>query len=211
MDFLHHDLNKYLASFSSPEDEVLQDLTRETFVKVQMPQMISGHLQGQFLQLMVQLMQCKNVLEIGTFTGYATLCMARGLPTNGKITTIDCNEELATLCHKYWEKAGVSDKIELRIGKALHIIPTLNQKWDLVFIDADKANYSAYFDAVIDQVKSGGLIVADNVLWSGKVLLENKDKDTQIIHAYNEKVLNDSRVENFILPIRDGLNIARKK
>lgn len=211
MDFLHHDLNKYLASFSSPEDEVLQELTRETFLKVQMPHMISGHLQGQLLQLLVQIANSKNVLEIGTFTGYATLCMAKGLPADGKITTLDLNEELATLCHKYWEKAGVSDKIELRIGKALHIIPTLNQKWDLVFIDADKANYSAYFDAVIDQVKSGGLIVADNVLWSGKVLLENKDKDTQIIHAYNEKVLNDSRVENFILPIRDGLNIARKK
>lgn len=211
MDFLHHDLNNYIASFSSPEDEVLQALTRETFLKVQMPQMISGHLQGHFLQLLVQLMQCKNVLEIGTFTGYATLCMAKGLPTNGKITTLDINEELTSICNKYWEKAGIADKIEMHIGKALEIIPTLNQTWDLVFIDADKANYCAYFDAVIDQVKSGGLIVADNVLWSGKVLLENKDKDTQNIHAYNEKVHNDLRVENFILPIRDGLNIARKK
>lgn len=211
MDFLHHDLNNYIASYSSAEDEVLQALTRETFLKVQMPHMISGNLQGQFLALLVQISQAKKILEIGTFTGYATLCMAKAQDENGSIITIDINEELEPICKKYWTMATVQNKIDFKAGKALEIIPTLSKEFDMVFIDADKANYSAYFDAIIDQVKSGGLIVADNVLWSGKVLLENKDKDTQNIHAYNEKVRNDPRVENFILPIRDGLNIARKK
>ena len=210
MDFLHHDLNNYITEFSSPEDDVLKELTRETYLKIQMPHMISGNLQGQFLALLVQISQAKKILEIGTFTGYATQCMAKAQSENGSIITIDINEELEPICKKYWTMANVQNKIDFKAGKALEIIPTLSEQFDMVFIDADKANYSNYFDAVIDKVKKGGLIIADNVLWSGKVLNETKDKDTQNIHNYNEKIKLDTRVQNFILPIRDGLNIAVK-
>lgn len=203
-------LETYVEQFSSPEDEVLRELSRETHLKIQMPQMVSGHIQGQVLQFISQLLQPKRILEIGTFTGYSAICLAKGLTPDGLLHTIDINEELQPMCARYFEKAGVANKIKHHAGNAKEIIPTLNETFDLVFIDADKINYSAYYDLVFDKVRLGGYIIADNVLWSGKVLDEKKDKDTLAIHQYNEKIANDPRVKNFILTLRDGLNIVYK-
>lgn len=203
-------LENYVEQYSSKEDEVLSELTRETHLKVQMPQMVSGHVQGLALEFIAQLIQPKRILEIGTFTGYSAICMAKGLTTDGILHTIDVNEELQPMCARYFERAGLADKIIHHIGDARQIIPTLNETFDLVFIDADKANYSTYYDLVFDKVRVGGYIIADNVLWSGKVAEEKKDKDTLAIHSYNQKVANDSRVKGFILTLRDGLNIVRK-
>lgn len=204
-------IEKYVLQHSAPEDEVLNALARETHLKVQMPQMLSGHIQGAFLQLFSTLLQPQRILEIGTFTGYAAICLARGLAPEGKLITIDINEELQPMCEHWFAKAGLSDKIQLHVGHAQDIIPTLSETFDLVFIDADKQNYSRYFDLVIDKVRPGGYLIADNVLWSGKVVEEKKDKDTSAIHAFNEKVKADDRVTQFILPLRDGLNIMRRK
>lgn len=203
-------LESYVEQYSSKEDEVLSELTRETHLKVQMPQMVSGHIQGLALEFITQLIQPARILEIGTFTGYSAICMAKGLTADGVLHTIDVNEELQPMCAKYFTKAGLADKIVHHIGDARQIIPTLNENFDLVFIDADKANYSAYYDLVFDKVRVGGYIIADNVLWSGKVAEEKKDKDTLAIHSYNQKVANDNRVKSFILTLRDGLNIVRK-
>ena len=173
-----------------------------------MPRMLSGHLQGRVLAMISHMVRPHRILEIGTYTGYSALCMAEGLAQGGKIITIDINEELEQKVRGHfrsWE-----DKVEYRIGNALQIIPTLNDVFDLVFIDADKNNYSNYFDLVIDKVRPGGFILADNVLWSGKVLNKNPDADTRAITAFNQKILNDSRVENVLLPIRDGIMMIRK-
>ncbi len=203
-------LESYVEQYSSKEDEVLSELTRETHLKVQMPQMVSGHIQGLALEFITQLIQPARILEIGTFTGYSAICMAKGLTADGVLHTIDVNEELQPMCAKYFTKAGLADKIVHHTGDARQIIPTLNETFDLVFIDADKANYSTYYDLVFDKVRVGGYIIADNVLWSGKVAEEKKDKDTLAIHSYNQKVANDNRVKSFILTLRDGLNIVRK-
>lgn len=203
-------LENYVEQYSSKEEEVLSELTRETHLKVQMPKMVSGHVQGLALEFIAQLIQPKRILEIGTFTGYSAICMAKGLTADGRLHTIDVNEELQPMCERYFAKAGLADKIIHHIGDARQIIPTLNETFDLVFIDADKANYSTYYDLVFDKVRVGGYIIADNVLWSGKVAEEKKDKDTLAIHSYNQKVANDSRVKSFILTLRDGLNIVRK-
>jgi len=203
-------LEKYIEQFSSAEDEVLRELSRETHLKVQMPQMVSGNIQGQFLDMISRLIQPKRILEIGTFTGYSAICLAKGLTSDGLLYTIDVNEELQPMCAKYFEKANLSSKIKHLIGDARQIIPQLNETFDLVFIDADKINYSNYYDLVFDKVRPGGYIIADNVLWSGKVLDEKKDKDTLAIHRYNEKLVRDERVKNFILSLRDGLNIVQK-
>lgn len=203
-------LESYVEQYSSKEDEVLSELTRETHLKVQMPQMVSGHIQGLALEFITQLIKPRRILEIGTFTGYSAICMAKGLTNDGVLHTIDVNEELQPMCAKYFTKAGLADKIVHHIGDARQIIPKLNENFDLVFIDADKANYSTYYDLVFDKVRVGGYIIADNVLWSGKVAEEKKDKDTLAIHSYNQKVANDNRVKSFILTLRDGLNIVRK-
>lgn len=203
-------LESYVEQYSSKEDEVLGELTRETHLKVQMPQMVSGHIQGMVLEFITQLIQTKRILEIGTFTGYSAICMAKGLTDDGVLHTIDVNEELQPMCAKYFTKAGLADKIVHHIGDARQIIPTLSETFDLVFIDADKSNYCTYYDLVFDKVRPGGYIIADNVLWSGKVVEEKKDKDTLAIHSYNEKIANDTRVKSFILTLRDGLNIVRK-
>jgi len=200
----------YIEQHSSSEEKVLQELNRETHIKVQMPQMLSGHLQGQFLEMFTRLQQPKRILEIGTFTGYSGICLAKGLATDGLLYTIDVNEELQPMVEHYVEKAGLKTKVKQLIGDAREIIPTLHETFDLVFIDADKVNYMVYYDLVFDKVRTGGYIIADNVLWSGKVLEEKKEKDTLAIDNYNKKVFADTRVENFILPLRDGLNIARK-
>lgn len=210
MKFLPDEIEEYAAKFSTKEDEVLHQLNRETHLKIMLPQMLSGHIQGNFLKMMSYMVRPKNILEIGTFTGYSAICLAQGLQEGGKLFTIDINKELEDMCRKYFAKANLEDKIDYRIGDAIEIIPTINETFDLVFIDADKLNYSNYFDLVIDKVKPGGFIIADNVLWSGKVCKEIKDKDTAALHAYNQKINDDPRVENYLVPIRDGLMVAKK-
>ena len=212
MDFLDQNIEEYARLFSSPESEVMKELNRETHLQKLQPRMLSGHLQGNFLKMISQMIRPLNILEIGTFTGYSALALASGLKENGKLTSLEFNEEHESMAHKFFSKAGLEDKIEMLIGKAAEIIPTLNKQWDLVFIDADKINYSLYYDLVFDAVPSGGWIIADNVLWSGKVLLDDKelDDDTLAIKAFNKKVNEDPRVENMILPFRDGLLLIRK-
>lgn len=210
MDSLPEKIERYISDLSSKEDEVLQALSRETHLKVQMPQMLSGNLQGKMLETFANMMQAKRVLEIGTYTGYSAICLAKGMPEDGLLYTIDVNEELEPIVRKYIDAAGLQHKIKLLYGHALEVIPTLPETFDIVFIDADKINYCNYYDAVIAKVRMGGYIIADNVLWSGKVTDEQKDKDTQAIHNYNVKLRDDARVTSFILPLRDGLNIAQK-
>ncbi|MEZ4916708.1 MAG: O-methyltransferase [Chitinophagales bacterium] len=211
MRFLPEEIENYAALHSLKEDEVLQQLNRETHLNILMPQMISGHIQGNFLRMMSFMIKPKNILEIGTFTGYSAICLAQGLQENGKLYTIDINEELEDMCRTYFDKAGLKNKIDYTIGNALDIIPGINETFDLVFIDADKINYSNYYDLVFSKVNKGGFILADNVLWSGKVTQEKKNKDTQALHDYNTKITNDERVENYLVPIRDGIMVARKK
>jgi predicted O-methyltransferase YrrM len=174
--------------------------------------MLSGHLQGRLLALLSTLVKPKRVLEIGTFTGYATLCLAEGLPPEGKIITIEVNEELEKRLHRYFKAAGYHPQIDLRIGNAMQVIDTLEETFDLVFIDADKKNYLHYYQKIMPKVKIGGLVIADNVLWSGKVTtpIEQMDKDTQAIHLFNDFVKNDTSVEQILLPIRDGLYLIKK-
>lgn len=213
MDFLDPKLDKYAVDHTSPENEVLDALNRETYLKVLQPRMLSGHLQGRVLSMLSHMISPKNVLEIGTYTGYSALCFAEGLQAGGHIDTIDINEELAPMVEKYMEKSKLQNQISMHIGSALDVIPQLDKTYDLVFIDADKENYLNYFNAVIDKVKTGGYIIADNVLWSGKVLDPSEianDKDTGAIVTYNKSIQEDPRVENVLFPIRDGLMIARK-
>lgn len=210
MHLVSSEIENYIEQFSSPEDEVLRELSRETHLKIQMPQMVSGNMQGQFLEMISRLIQPKRILEVGTFTGYSAICMAKGLSNGGLLYTIDVNEELQPMCARYFERANLTSKIKHLIGDATKIIPELKETFDLVFIDADKINYSNYYDLVFDKVRVGGYIIADNVLWSGKVIEDKKDKDTLAIHQYNQKVSSDSRVKNFLLSLRDGLNIAQK-
>lgn len=210
MEFLPEALEQYVEQHTTPESGVLQQLNRETYAKVMMPRMLSGHLQGRFLAMISQMIQPKTILEIGTYTGYSAICLAEGLQQGGTLHTIDINEELETLVREYFEKAGIASQVQYHIGNAMEIIPTIEGTFDLVFIDADKINYANYFDLVIDRVAKGGYIMADNVLWSGKVIDEKKDKDTAAIDAYNKKLMADPRVETVLVPIRDGILIARK-
>ncbi len=212
MEFIDEKLSEYAATHSEPESDILKKINRETHLKVMLPRMLSGHLQGQVLSMLSCMIQPKTILEIGTYTGYSALCLAKGLQNDGKLITIDINNELEELVRGYLEQSGLSSKIEYRIGNAIEIIPTLTESFDLVFIDADKNNYSNYFDLTIDKVRKGGFLIADNVLWSGKVLLpqDKMDKDTRLIDAFNKKVQLDKRVENVLLPIRDGLMLVRK-
>lgn len=210
MDVIQPELQQYAERHTSPESELLQKINRETHANVLMPRMLSGHLQGRFLSMISQLVRPRHILEIGTFTGYSALCMVEGMTADGTLITIDKNEELEARVRGYFEAAGMSKRIDYRIGDATQIIPTLDIKFDLVFIDADKENYSNYYDMVIDKVNLSGIILADNVLWSGKVLDEKPDKDTSAIMAFNKKVTDDPRVENVLLPIRDGIMMIRK-
>jgi caffeoyl-CoA O-methyltransferase len=210
MHLVSEQIENYIEQHSSPEEKVLSELSRETFLKVQMPQMLSGHLQGQVLETFSRMLRPSRILEIGTYTCYSGICLAKGLTETGILYTIDINQELNSMVQNYVAKAGLSSKIKLLVGNALNIIPTLHETFDLIFIDADKINYSNYYDLVFDKVRTGGYIITDNVLWSGKVLDEKKDKDTQAIDDFNKKVTADPRVENFIVPLRDGLQIARK-
>lgn len=213
MDFLPEEIENYVTQHSENESELLKELNHETWEKVLIPRMLSGHIQGRILSMLSHMVQPKNILEIGTYTGYSALCFAEGLKEGGKIHTIDINEELEPMVSRYIQKAGLEDTIINHIGNAVEIIPTIEEAFDLVFIDADKTNYSNYYDLVFDKVASGGYIIADNVLWSGKVVdpNENDDPDTAALKAYCKKIQEDSRVQNVLFPVRDGLMIARKK
>lgn len=213
MEFIDPALLAYCESITSPEDPLLKKITRETQAKVLMPRMISGHLQGKMLEFFVKMAQPKTILEIGTYTGYSGICLARGLKPDGKLITLDINDELETMVRGFFEESGLANQIDYRLGNAREIIPTLVGPFDFVFIDADKFYYSEYFDLIIDKVPSGGLILADNVLWSGKILVapgQKIDKDTKALLDFNQKVQDDPRVENILLPIRDGVLLARK-
>ena len=212
MDFLDREIEEYALAHTQPESDLLADLNRETWAKVLQPRMLSGHLQGRFLSLISKLKQPKRILEVGTYTGYSALCLAEGLAPDGQLHTIDANEELETIIKKYVDRSAFKNNINLHFGDAHSIIPQLQEKWDLVFIDADKENYATYFDLTIDSVNTGGLLIADNVLWSGKVLHAPKagDIETQSLIDFNNKVFADKRVEPFLMPIRDGLMILRK-
>lgn len=212
MNFLSPELLAYIEAHTRAESPVLATLNRETHAKVLMPRMLSGHLQGQVLRMLSCMIRPKQILEIGTYTGYSAICLAEGLEQQGVLHTIDVNEELSEMVKYYFQQANVNDKIKSYTGDAMKIIPTINEQFDIVFIDADKENYSNYYDLTFDKVKKGGYIIADNVLWSGKVVgeLKKMDKDTRAILAFNQKVHQDKRVENVLFPIRDGLMIARK-
>lgn len=210
MDFLPEPLEDYVSAHTDEESPLLKKINRETYAKVLMPRMLSGHLQGRVLAMFSKMIRPKRVLEIGTYTGYSALCLAEGLAQDGLLYTIDINEELEDTVRGYFRESGLEDKIQYRIGNALDIIPMLSETFDLVFIDADKINYGRYFDLVFDRVRSGGFIIADNVLWSGKVLEAASDKDTEALKAFNDKIQADARVENVLLPVRDGLMVVRK-
>ncbi len=210
MEFLDPKLDAYAGDHTTPESALLAKINRETHLEVLQPRMLSGHIQGRFLSLISKLNKPKTILEIGTYTGYSALCLAEGLQNDGKIITIDINEELAPKIQGYFDESPWGEQILLKIGDATNIIPDLDEKFDLVFIDADKENYCAYFDLVIDKMNPGGLIMADNVLWSGKVIEEVKPNDTstKALIAYNKKIHSDTRVENILVPIRDGIMMA---
>jgi predicted O-methyltransferase YrrM len=210
MEFIDPKLLSYCESHSETETSVLKDLNRQTHLKISDPRMLSGHLQGRFLAFLSKLIQPKHILEIGTYTGYSAICLAEGLAEGGKLITIDPYEETNQFARSYIEKAGLNNKIQLIEGEAQSVIPSLKENFDLVFIDADKQNYNLYFDLVIDKVTRGGLIIADNVLWSGKVITEPMDAATLSIHRFNQKVNTDPRVECVLLPVRDGLMLMRK-
>lgn len=213
MNLLPEKIDNYVVNHSQKEPELLQQLNKETWQKVLNPRMLSGGYQGRILSMISKLIQPKNILEIGTYTGYSALCLAEGLQKNGTLFTIDKNEELEDFAKKYFEQSPYTSQIKQLVGNALSILPTLNEKFDLVFIDADKANYSTYFDMIIEKMNSGGVILSDNVLWSGKVVeeIELNDKDTKALVEYNKMLNTDDRIETILLPIRDGLSISRVK
>ncbi|MFA6944575.1 MAG: O-methyltransferase [Pedobacter sp.] len=212
MDLLSDELKSYLESSCDPESDLLKQIDRETHLKVSLPRMLSGHYQGRVLSMLSKMISPRRILEIGTFTGYAALCLAEGLAEDGILHTIDINAELEDMVRNSFSKSDLGNKIRYHIGNALEIIPELDEVFDLVFIDADKKNNGAYYHLTIDKLRSGGLVIVDNVLWSGKVIAEKKtDTDTTRISNFNEMVKADQRVEKLILPVRDGIFIIRKK
>ncbi|WP_274476106.1 O-methyltransferase [Mangrovimonas aestuarii] len=212
MHFIPEALDNYVVAHSENEPELLQKLTRETFQKILQPRMLSGHYQGRVLSMMSKLVQPRNILEIGTYTGYSALCLAEGMKKDGVLHTIDINEELFDFQKKYFDQSEYKNQIVQHLGNALEIIPELELNFDLIFIDADKDNYPKYFDIVIDRLNPGGIILSDNVLWSGKVIekLKPDDESTKALLEYNKLLKEDPRIETVLLPIRDGLTISRK-
>ncbi len=210
MHFLSPELERYVEAHSQPEPALLARLNRETHLKVLQPRMLSGHFQGRFLSLVSKLARPAVILEIGTYTGYSALCLVEGLAPGGILHTIDIKEELQDLQRRYFDESGYGDRIVQHLGPALDIIPTLQTSFDLVFIDADKENYINYYEMVVPMMNPGGIILSDNVLWSGKVLNEEaNDRSTSALIAYNQRLASDPRVETVLLPIRDGLNVTR--
>jgi caffeoyl-CoA O-methyltransferase len=210
MDLINESIQHYAEQHTSSEADLLKKIDRDTHAKVMMPRMLSGHLQGRVLSMISHMIRPQRILEIGTYTGYSAVCLAEGLQEGGKLITIDINEELEDRVRDYFAASSYNNNIEYKIGNAVEVIPALNETFDLVFIDADKERYSVYFDLVIDKVRNGGFILADNVLWSGKVLDAKPDKDTRAILEFNKKIQDDPRVENVLLPIRDGIMLMRK-
>ncbi|MGA0559628.1 O-methyltransferase [Larkinella sp. VNQ87] len=220
MDFLPPDISAYSEAHTSPESELLRQLNRNTQARMLYPRMLSGHIQGRLLAMYSKMLRPRRILEIGTFTGYSALCLAEGLADDGTLITLEKDDELEAFARSYWNQSPVGHRIDLRLGKAADLIPTLDGPFDLVFIDADKENYSLYYDLVFDKVRTGGIILADNVLWSGKVARpvgqgrtaaeRRADKDTQAVIDFNRKVSEDPRVEQLLLPVRDGLMMIYK-
>ncbi|WP_406683002.1 O-methyltransferase [Seonamhaeicola sp. MEBiC1930] len=213
MHFIPEELDSYVVQHSENEPELLQQLTRETYQKILQPRMLSGHYQGRLLSMISKLVNPKNILEIGTYTGYSALCLAEGIQASGELHTIDINEELINFQRRYFAKSDYDKQIIQHLGNALEIIPKLDKTFDLIFIDADKENYPNYFNVIIDKLNSGGIILSDNVLWSGKVLdtkFKKEDTSTPALIEYNKLLKDDTRVETVLLPIRDGLTISRK-
>jgi len=210
MEFIDQGIEEYARLHTEPENDLLKELVRETHVMVLQPRMLSGHLQGRFLSFISKVYQPALIVEIGTYTGYSALCLAEGLQKDGRLITIDVNEELESLTRSFFDRSSFKNQIDYRIADAAVEIPSISGPIDLVFIDADKRNYALYFDLVIDKMRSGGLILVDNVLWSGKIIDESaKDKSTQALRDFNTKVATDSRVEPLLMPIRDGLFLLR--
>ena len=212
INFIDDNILNYSISKSEKESKLLNDLYRETYLKVLNPRMISGHYQGRILSLISKIISPKKILEIGTYTGYSAICLCEGMDKDGVLHTIDNNKELVEIQNKYFKKANLNDKIVQHSGDAKNIIPSIDEEFDIVFIDADKESYPEYYDLIINKVRSGGIIIADNILWSGKILekVEKDDQATKSIIEFNNKIIEDDRVKNIILPIRDGLNIVRK-
>ncbi len=210
MEFLPEIINDYSIAYTEKEPRILSELNRETWANVMKPRMLSGHMQGRILSMISKMISPDSIIEIGTYTGYSALCLAEGIKKNGKLYTLDINEEYTAIAARYFNKSDYKNNIQQHIGNALEIIPDLDTKFQLAFIDADKENYSSYFDLIIDKIDVGGYIIADNVLWSGKVTAKQKDQETKALHQYNKKVLADKRVETLLFPVRDGLMISRK-
>tara|TARA_R110002050_G_scaffold3615_1_gene18861 strand:+ start:1046 stop:1687 length:642 start_codon:yes stop_codon:yes gene_type:complete len=213
MNFLSDDLEYYLSQHHDPEEDLLAELNRQTHLKILQPRMLSGPLQGRYLSFLSKLLRPERILEIGTYTGYSALCLAEGLAPSGRLHTIEINDELESFTQSFFSRSAYADKLQLHIGDALEIIDELKEPWDLIFIDADKPRYLNYYEKLIPQLKSGAVILADNVLWSGKVLKEPdpRDESTLALVEFNRFVQDDDRVENLLLPLRDGLMCIRKK
>ena len=212
MNFLDAQIEQYAEAHTSPENNLLAKITRDTYLEVLQPRMLSGHLQGRVLSMLSKMIRPNAILEIGTYTGYSALCLAEGLTDDGVLITIDKNIELYDRVNAYFSESEFASKIKMIHGNALHILPKLDQKWDLIFIDADKENYQKYYDMTFQNLNSGGYIIADNVLWSGKVIdPDENDADTLALRSFNKALVDDSRVEVLILPLRDGLTVLRKK
>ena len=211
MHFISQELEDYIENHSQKEPELLAALNKETYQKILLPRMLSGHFQGRVLSMLSKLIRPKNILEIGTYTGYSALCLCEGMQENGILHTIDIKEELVDFQRKYFDKSPWGNQIIQHLGEAVDIIPTLDVRFDLVFIDADKENYLNYFELIVPKMNKGGIILSDNVLWSGKVLepLQPNDSSTKILLEYNKLLKNDSRIETVLLPIRDGLTVSR--
>jgi predicted O-methyltransferase YrrM len=205
------EIQNYAESFTSAESDVLRELREHCYAHFEDKAMLSGFVQGRILSMFSHMIRPRKVLEIGTYLGYSTICLAEGLAEGGEVVSLDVNEETNRVAQSYIDKTEYASRIQLRIGEAAFVLPHVAGPYDLVFIDADKPNYSNYYNLVFDKVRRGGFIIADNVLWSGKVLDEEKDEDTQALHNFNQMVLADDRVENILFPIRDGLMVVQKK
>ncbi|MEJ1240335.1 O-methyltransferase [Chryseolinea sp. T2] len=210
MEIINPDAQRYAEDHTTAESPLLAKINRDTHAKVLQPNMLSGHLQGRLLSMISHMIRPDIVLEIGTFTGYSAICLSEGLSPGGKLITIDKNEELESRVREYFEEAGLTSRVQYMIGNALSLIPTIDETFDIVFIDADKSNYGKYFDLVIDKLRVGGVIIVDNVLRKGKVLSEKMEREGVVMDAFNKKIRSDSRVEEVLLPIRDGILIIRK-
>lgn len=212
MNFLDPEIEQYAEAHTTTESPLLAQITRDTYLEVLQPRMLSGHLQGRVLSMLSKMIRPNAILEIGTYTGYSALCLAEGLSAHGTLLTIDKNMELYDRANAYFSKSEFASKIDMLKGNALTIVPDLKQKWDLIFIDADKENYQSYYDLTLPNLNKGGFIIADNVLWSGKVIDANEnDVDTTALRSFNTSLIEDNRVEVLMLPVRDGLTVVRKK